>query len=57
VQTRFVSCRNVTGFAITLAVTRGVVGWEGVGTAFLGSAEFNDASVYNVRKLRFQANL
>jgi len=46
VQPLFVSCRNLTGFALTLVVTYSET----------DSVKFNDASVY-VRKLDFQANL
>jgi len=47
VQPWFVPCRNVTGFAATLIVTY----------LETDSLYFNDVSVYNVRKLEYQANL
>jgi len=47
VQPLFVPCRNVTGFAVTLVVTYSET----------DSVYFNDASVYSVRKVDFQANL
>jgi len=46
VQPWFVPRRNVTGFAVTVVVTYSET----------DSALFNDTSVYNVRKLDFQAN-
>jgi len=47
VQHGFGSYGNVTGFSVTLAVTYSET----------DSVKFNGASVYNVRKLDFQANL
>ena len=47
VQPLFVPCGNATGFAVTLVVTYSET----------DSIYFNDASVYNVRKVDFQANL
>jgi len=47
VQPWFVSCRNATGFAVTLFVTY----------LEIDSVKFNDSRAYNVRKLHFQAKL
>jgi len=47
VQSCFVPCRNVTDFAVMLVVTYSET----------DSVSFNDASVYSIRKLDFQANL
>ena len=52
VQPWFASCRNGTGFAVTFATEMYLVTYSET-----DSVKFNDANVYNARKLHIHANL